>query len=135
MVALALPVVSECHCGGAPLPLLLFPPPPLPPPRAGGLIYQLMGDAAESSFVRDWGIGLAIDQTGQWRDVVKGILIAVTVLLVLERLKLSSPLQWLETQADFMSVTATLLTGRPTTWWQRMKAHVSFFERVENGKG
>lgn len=54
--------------------------------------------------------------------------------MILERLNLENPIKWLETHADFLSVQATLYSGKATTWWQRMQVHIQYYERVENGK-
>lgn len=36
----------------------------------GGLVFRLLGDRAQAAFLRDWGIGLAMDTVLQWRSVV-----------------------------------------------------------------
>ena len=33
----------------------------------GSLIYQLLGDSAETGFAHDWAVGLGIDQATQWK--------------------------------------------------------------------
>ena len=40
----------------------------------GGIVYQLLGDKAETAFAHDWGVGLAMDQASQWQArVVSGV--------------------------------------------------------------
>lgn len=63
--------------------------------RSGGLIYQLLGDKAEEAFVRDWAIGLAIDNASQWKEVFSTAVQAVVVAVALDRLGLLGGDQWL----------------------------------------
>jgi hypothetical protein len=37
----------------------------------GSLIYQLLGDQAQAAFLRDWGIGLGMENANQWKAVIK----------------------------------------------------------------
>lgn len=37
----------------------------------GGLIYQLLGDKAQSAFVRDWAIGCGMENASQWKEVMQ----------------------------------------------------------------
>lgn len=54
----------------------------------GGLIFQLSGDGSQRSFVRDWSIGLAMENVSQWREVMQTALEAAVIMAVLERLGL-----------------------------------------------
>ena len=46
----------------------------------------------------------AINQASEWQDIAKEAVKAVVVMLVLERLYISSPLGWLEDHVDYLSV-------------------------------
>jgi hypothetical protein len=37
------------------------------PARAGMLIYKLLGDEAESSFARSWGISYGLNSATEWK--------------------------------------------------------------------
>ena len=96
----------------------------------GSLVYRLMGDEAQSKFAEGWGVGLAISQATQFKDMVIVALQSALVLTVLETLWLVGNKPWLEEHIDFASVQAALLVHSGTSWWQRMKNHVEFFAVV-----
>lgn len=102
---------------------------PLPPD--GLAIYKLLGSDAERAFATDWGTGLAIEQASQLRDILKDLLKEVLVLLLLEQLRVVPAAQWFEELVDLLSVQGTLLSGRGTTWAERVGAHVRFNSRIE----
>lgn len=95
------------------------------------LIYKLLGSQAEESFSTDWGTGLAIEQASQWRGIAQSLLVEVAILLVLDQLKVIPVGQWLEEQMDFLSVQATLFHGKGTGWGERMRSHLTFYNRIE----
>ena len=41
------------------------------PAAAGKLIYSLYGAKAEAAFVKNWGVGLAIEQAQSFQEVVE----------------------------------------------------------------
>ncbi len=96
----------------------------------GALVYRLMGDAAEGSFTRGWGVALAISQATQFQSLLLVALESALLLTVLETLWLVSNRPWFEAHIDYASVHALLLTGRPTPWWTRVRTHVAFFSAV-----
>ena len=68
--------------------------------RADGmLIYRLLGDDAESSFARSWGISYGINAAAEWKDVATEAAKAAVILAILERLYLTSNASWLEVRA------------------------------------
>ncbi len=63
---------------------------PAAPPRADGmLIYQLLGDAAQQSFARSWGVSYGVGAAAEWRDVAKEVAQAVALMVLLEWLCLT----------------------------------------------
>jgi hypothetical protein len=52
----------------------------------GSLVYRLMGDAAQAKFAHGWGVGLAISQATQCKDMLLIGLQSAAVLTVLETL-------------------------------------------------
>ena len=82
------------------------------------LIFRLLGDDAEQSFARSWGISYGIGAAAearplsqrmhvcvrsadlacslQWKDIATEALKAAVILAILERLYLTSNTSWLE---------------------------------------
>jgi hypothetical protein len=52
----------------------------------GSLAYRLLGDEAQTKFVKGWGIGLAISQATQFKDMALVALQSAAVLTVMETL-------------------------------------------------
>ena len=90
-------------------------------------VYTLNGESEERSFTRDWGVGLAIENGTQLQKALKAAVEGAVILYILQRL---SPGLWLETHLDCISVQATMLTGRATSWVERMRAHGRFCARI-----
>ena len=94
----------------------------------GKLIYNLYGQKTEEAFVKNWGVGLAIEQAQSFQELVRDGFKAVLVLVVLD-LIITGPGRWFEEHVDFLSVQGTLLKagGAPSTWGQRMYAHLKYY--------
>ena len=72
----------------------------LPLPCADGmLIYRLLGDDAQQSFAKSWGISYGINAAAEWKDVAIEAAKAAVILAILERLYLTSNASWLEVRA------------------------------------
>ena len=63
------------------------------------LIYRLLGDDAQQSFARSWGISYGINAAAEWKDVATEAAKAAVILAILERLYLTSNASWLEVRA------------------------------------
>ena len=74
----------------------------------GMLCYKLLGDGAETSFARSWGVSFGLGCASDWRDVLKEAVQNVVVLVVLERLFLTKDESWLEEHMQYMSLQALL---------------------------
>jgi hypothetical protein len=59
-------------------------------------VYTLLGEGAESSFARSFGVSFGINQATEWQDIAKEALKAVIIMAILERVFLSPHLSWLE---------------------------------------
>ena len=94
---------------------------PTPDPLAGKLIYNLYGQKTEEAFVKNWGIGLAMEQAQSFSDLVNDAGKALLILVVLD-LVITGPARWFEEHIDFLSVQGTLLQqgGKGTSWLDRM---------------
>ena len=99
-----------------------------PRPLAGKLIYSLYGARTEDAFVKNWGVGLAIEQAQSFSDLVQDAGKALLILIVLD-LVITGPSRWFEEHIDFLSVQGTLLKagGGRTSWWERMQVHMQFY--------
>lgn len=97
----------------------------------GGLIFELLGDGSQRHFLRDWGVGLGVDNLRQWQDVAKEALKAAVVLAVLDRLGLVGGDPWLEIHLDTLSVQSTLFHGRALSRWQGLRQYLHYIKRVE----
>ena len=79
------------------------------------------------AFVKNWGVGLAIEQVQSFQELVAGAAQAVAVLLFLDVVFIGPP-RWFEQHCDFLSVQATLLAdGRAPRWGDRMLAHIKHY--------
>ena len=70
----------------------------------------------------------ALDQATEWQDIAKEALKAVVVMLVLERLFISSPVGWIEDHIDYLAVQAVMLREE-LGLWGRICRHVRFTQR------
>jgi hypothetical protein len=62
----------------------------------GVQIYSLLGGQAVSAFSKTFGVSYAIHQISEWQGIMHEVGKAVIILIILERLFLSPPLQWME---------------------------------------
>ena len=93
------------------------------------LIYKLLGQTALNNCAQSFGISYAMDQASQWKDIVQEALKAAIIMLVLERLYVSSPIAWMEDHIDFLSVQAVMLQQK-LGFFGRVRAHTAFTQRL-----
>jgi hypothetical protein len=62
----------------------------------GMLIYRLLGEDAEQSFARSWGISYGLSAAQEWKDIAKEAAKAALILAILERFHATSAASWLE---------------------------------------
>ena len=72
----------------------------------GMLVYRLLGDDAESSFARSWGISYGLNAATEWKDIATEAAKAAVILVILERLFLTRNASWLEEHIDYLSLCA-----------------------------
>jgi hypothetical protein len=68
------------------------------------LVYRLLGQGAVDAFAKSFGISYALNQVSEWQDIVHEVVKAIVVMLILERLFISSPVGWMEEHIDYLSV-------------------------------
>lgn len=96
----------------------------------GKLIYQLLGEKAEKRFVSAWGIGIGMGQVQEARDVFVSVLQVAAAMTVLEVLWIVTNVRWLESNADYLSVHATIAGAGGRSWWRTTRAYSRFYKCV-----
>ena len=97
----------------------------------GMLVYRLLGDDAESSFARSWGISYGLNAATEWKDIATEAAKAAVILFVLERLFLTRNASWLEEHIDYLSLcVARRARKRCCSAALRCVAPVLLFRRV-----
>ena len=62
----------------------------------GMLIYNQLGSAAESQFANQWGVGYAMDNASEWKDVCVTAVKTALILVVLDLLRITKDRPWFE---------------------------------------
>jgi hypothetical protein len=62
----------------------------------GMLIYKLLGDEAQQSFARSWGVSYGMNTASEWKDVVTEAMKGAVILAFLERLYVTRSVSWFE---------------------------------------
>jgi hypothetical protein len=88
------------------------------------LVYRLLGDDAESSFARSWGISYGLNAATEWKDIATEAAKAAVILFVLERLFLTRNASWLEEHIDYLSLCVARRDGVARA--SRARAHSCF---------
>ena len=92
------------------------------------LVYKLLGQGAVNSFAKSFGFSYALNQASEWKDILNQVFKALFVMVILERLHLSSPVGWLEEHVDHLSVQAVLMAEK-LSFVGRIRAHLRFSSR------
>ena len=96
-------------------------------------VYRLLGQGAVNAFAKSFGISYAFNQVTEWQDIGKEACKAVVIMLILERLALSSPVGWMEEHIDFLSVQAVMLHENLSIVG-RIRMHLKFSRRMAFGE-
>ena len=81
------------------------------------LIYRQLGSGAQSEFSKTWGIGYALDNASEWREVCIEALKTAVILVVLDALRFTKNADWFEEHVDFVSMQCMLFSGAARGWW------------------
>jgi hypothetical protein len=65
----------------------------------GELIYRLLGEGAEASFARSWGVSYGVGTASEFSDVAQEAAKAVALMALLESLYLTRNIAWLEARS------------------------------------
>ena len=80
------------------------------------LIYRLLGEDAQASFARSFGISYGMGAAQEWKDLLIEAGKAVVILMILETLYLTPNASWLESHIDYLSLQALLLKQTGLSW-------------------
>ena len=78
----------------------------------GSLLITLLGEGAQQSFARSWGISYGLSSAAEFRQILIAAAKGAFVLAVLERLFLTGPAEWLESSIDYFSLQALLYKSK-----------------------
>jgi hypothetical protein len=85
------------------------------------LIYRLLGEEAESSFARSFGISYGMGAAQEWKDVAIEAAKGVVLLMIMESLYLTPNGSWLEEHVDYLSLQALLMRSAGISWASQVK--------------
>ena len=91
-------------------------------------VYRLLGQSAVDAFAKSFGVSYAFNQVTEWQDIAKEAFKAVFIMLILERLFISSPVGWIEEHIDYLSVQAVMMREK-LSLVGRISKHVKFTQR------
>ena len=96
----------------------------------GMVIYRKLGSGAQQQFSSAWGLGVALDNAAEFRDILQTALKAGFVLVVLEELYLVANRQWFEGHVDHLSTQAALFAGTARGFFGQTARLLRFQRRV-----
>ncbi len=95
------------------------------------IIYRNLGPEAQEQFSTTWGVGYALDNVQQWRDVCVEACKVALLMVVLDMLRVTTNRAWFESFCDFASVQALLFSGQARSLWGQMRVLVKNQARVQ----
>ena len=101
----------------------------------GSLLISLLGEGAQQSFSRSWGISYGISSASEWRDIIIAALKGAFVLALLERLFLTTSAEWLEEAVDYYSLQALLFAQRGVSLWGQVRIMYHHTKRLSAEDG
>ncbi len=66
----------------------------------------------------------------EWQDILKEAVKGAIILAILERLRLTRPVNWLEEHVDYYSVQALLFQEKEMTLFQQTRLFFSYRSRI-----
>lgn len=84
----------------------------------------------QRSFSLQWVIGYVMDNTAQWKEIVKTAIQAAIILYLMDRFRLISDLDWFESHIDTLSVMATMAQNQMVGWTERTIAYMKYTARI-----
>ena len=121
----------------------------------GMLVYNLLGSDAQNSFATSWGISYAMGAVTEWcaslvhlrftlvwltpslpplrrQDIVTEALKGLVVLVVMERLLLTSDASWMEDHVDYLCLQALLFKHSSLTMTQQVRLLFARSKRLQD---
>ena len=99
---------------------------------AGLLVYNLIGKSGENSFIRGWGISYGLSAAMEWKDIIVEVLKGVVVLVVMERLLLTSDTSWIEDQLDYLCLQSLLFKRARLSMTQQVRLLFARSKRLQS---
>ena len=94
------------------------------------LIYRLLGENAQASFARSWGVSYGLNAATEWKDIFMEAAKGAIVLAIMERLFLTDASGWLEEHIDFLSLQALLFKKQSVSFAGRVRTLFTFTKRL-----
>lgn len=99
----------------------------------GMIIYRQLGESAQQQFAQTWGLGFALDNVTQFKDVAVSSLKAAIIIVILEELHLIANRTWFEAHIDHLSTQAVLFQNVAYGVLQQTRALLRFQRRLAPG--
>ena len=100
-------------------------------------VYTLLGKEAENAFSEQWAVCYAMDNISQFQDIAISAMQAALIVMILDRLRLVNPVDWLQSYCDALSVQAALAVNAAAQarggWVSIIAKHVRAMARVGGG--
>ena len=94
------------------------------------IIYRKLGQSAEQQFSATWGLGVALDNVAEFREILVTSLKAGVIIVVLEELYIVANRQWFESHIDHLSTQASLFAGTARGFFGQTLTLLRFQRRV-----
>ena len=98
---------------------------------AGLLVYNLIGKSGENSFIKGWGVSYGLGAAMEWRDIVVEALKGIVLLVVLERLLLTSDISWMEDHLDYLCLQSLLFKHANLSMTQQIRLLFARSKRLQ----
>ena len=96
----------------------------------GSQLITLLGEGAQQSFARSWGVSYGLNSAAEFRSILIAAAKGAFVLAVLERLFLTGPAEWLEENVDFFSLQALLYTHKSAGLREQIRTFYKHTKRI-----
>ena len=94
------------------------------------VIYRKLGDSAQQEFSSAWGLGFALDNAAEFREILSTALQAAFLVVLLEELYIIANRQWFEGHIDHLSAQASLFAGTARGFFGQTFRLLRFQRRV-----
>ena len=82
--------------------------------------------------MRSWGVSYGLNAATEWRQIVVEALRGALVLVLMERLFLTSHGSWLEEHIDYLSLHSLLMTRTAANFSAQIKTFLTYTKRLSS---